>query len=126
MNARTAEASVAQRHRLTPLRAAVARLQLEDTDDTNDTSDDARPTKASNLSGTINVNTADVAQLVLLPGVGPAIAQRLVDYREKRPFSDVLHVLRVKGIGRKTFQKMRPFLSVEGATTLRRGGEPRD
>lgn len=75
---------------------------------------------AVGLEGKININTASSSQWQLLPGVGPAIAGRILAYREKRPFRDPLHLLRVKGIGRKTFAKMRPYLSVKGETTLQR------
>ena len=70
------------------------------------------------LRGTVNLNTASASTLELLPGVGPAIASRIVAYRDKHPFADVLHLMRVKGVGRKTFNRARPFLSVTGETTL--------
>ncbi len=71
------------------------------------------------LQGLVNLNTATVAQLQLLPGVGPATAAKIVAYRERRPFRSILHLMRVRGIGRTRFEAMRPYLSVEGATTLR-------
>ena len=70
------------------------------------------------LRGTVNLNTASASTLELLPGVGPAIAGRIVAYRDRHPFADVLHLMRVKGVGRKTFNRARPFLSVTGETTL--------
>lgn len=70
------------------------------------------------LSGTVNINTAPAKQLELLPGIGPATAQKIVDYRAKYPFKEPLHLLRVKGVGRKTFAKIQPFLSVEGESNL--------
>ncbi len=74
---------------------------------------------AIQLEGTININTANQEQLELLPGVGPSTAQKILAYREKRPFKEVIHIMRIKGIGRKTYQKLKPFLSVKGPTTLR-------
>jgi len=79
----------------------------------------AKEPPAPRLQGQLNINTASSTQWQLLPGVGPAIAGRILAYREKRDFSDPLHLLRVKGIGRKTFAKMRPYLSLKGETTLR-------
>jgi competence ComEA-like helix-hairpin-helix protein len=75
---------------------------------------------AGQLDGKINVNTATEKQWELLPGIGPATAKKLVAYRSKRPFGEVTHVMRIKGIGRKTFNQIKPFLSLKGETTLRR------
>lgn len=74
------------------------------------------------LEGQVNLNTATPAQLQLLPGVGPATATKIINYRQRRPFRSPLHLLRIKGIGRKRFEAMRPYLAVEGETTLRLAG----
>ena len=74
---------------------------------------------AVSLEGQVNINTASAAELELLPGIGPAIAQRIVDYREKHTFQQRNNIMRVKGIGQKTFAKIKDFLVVEGDTTLR-------
>jgi len=51
-------------------------------------------------SGTVNLNTADVATLDGLPGIGPVLAQRIVDHREQQgPFRQVEDLLDVAGIG---------------------------
>jgi len=80
---------------------------------------------APELSGQINLNTASQEQLELLPGVGPAIAKKVVDYRAQKPFEDPTHLMRIKGIGRKTFAKLKPYLAVKGESTLHEveGGE---
>ena len=75
--------------------------------------------EANGLEGQININTASAAELELLPGVGPSIAKRIVDYREKHPFQQRNNIMRVKGIGQKTFAKIKDYLVVEGDTTLR-------
>ncbi len=54
--------------------------------------------------GNIEINTASLAQLDELVGIGPVLAQRIVD---ARPFSSVDDLLRVKGIGEKTLQKIK-------------------
>ena len=72
------------------------------------------------LEGKINLNTASEKELELLPGVGPSTARKIVAYRAKHPFKDTLHVMRIKGIGRKTYNEMKPYLSLEGKTTLRK------
>lgn len=63
--------------------------------------------------GTVNINSAGVDQLQRLPGVGPAYAQRIVDYRTQHGrFQSVEELDEVKGIGPKKLEKMRPFVSL--------------
>jgi competence ComEA-like helix-hairpin-helix protein len=56
----------------------------------------------------VDPNRADVAELASLPGIGPAMAQRIVDERAHGPFKSPEDLLRVKGIGEKTLTKLRP------------------
>jgi competence protein ComEA len=61
----------------------------------------------------MNLNTASEQTLQRLPGVGPAIAARIADYRNAYGgFREPREVMRVKGIGPKTFEKMAPYLFV--------------
>ena len=61
----------------------------------------------------VNINTATEVELTKLPGVGSALAKRIVEFREKNgPFRRVEDLMKVRGIGEKTFQKMRPHLTV--------------
>lgn len=67
----------------------------------------------------VNVNTATVQQLQLLPRVGPALAQRIVDFRAANgEFKSAAELTRVKGIGEKTLALLEPYVSVKGETTL--------
>lgn len=74
---------------------------------------------APRLEGTVNLNTATVEQLQLLPGVGPSTAAKIVEYREQRPFKSIQQVMRIKGIGHKKYDAMKEHLAIEGETTLR-------
>lgn len=70
-------------------------------------------------SGKLNLNTATVEQLQMLPGVGPAKAERIVDYRTRHGgFRRVAELRRVRGFGAKTLKKLERFLDVKGETTL--------
>jgi competence ComEA-like helix-hairpin-helix protein len=83
---------------------------------------DEPPAKKSNhkqLSGKLNLNTANEDQLMLLPTVGPAKAERIVSWRKKNGgFKRIADLRRVKGFGYKTFKKLEPFLDIKGDTTL--------
>ena len=69
------------------------------------------------LPGKININTADFTQLQTLPGIGPVIAQRIIDYRtEFGPFESVYDLISVKGIGLSTLEKMLDQITVGGET----------
>lgn len=77
---------------------------------------------AANVPATpqVNVNTASVQELQLLPRVGPAIAQRIVEFRNANgPFKTPEELIRVKGIGEKTFANLQPYVAVSGTTTLK-------
>ena len=60
----------------------------------------------------ININEAGVDVLVELPGIGPSRAQAIVAERQKRRFRRVEDIMRVPGIGRKTFSRIRPSIRV--------------
>ena len=62
----------------------------------------------------ININTAGINELTTLPRIGPKIAQRIIDYREKNgPFRDPKDLLNVRGIGKKTFENLQAKITVE-------------
>lgn len=74
-----------------------------------------RSTKEEKLSGRkININTADKETLSLLPGVGEATAEKIIKYREKhKGFKKAEDIMKVKSIGKKKFEKMKDYITVE-------------
>src|SRR3954469_17173535 len=82
----------------------------------------ARPAAAARkqLEGVVNVNTASPDELRLLPGIGPAKVRNIVAYRTKHAFRTVEELVRIKGIGRKMFRRLRLHLAVSGPTTAQR------
>jgi len=79
----------------------------------------AAETPASAPTGVININTADVAQLSLLPRVGAKAAQRIVDYRTQHGrFAKATDIMQVKGFGDKSYEKLSSYIAVEGQSTL--------
>jgi competence protein ComEA len=65
----------------------------------------------------VNINTASQSELEALSGIGPAKAKAIIDYRKiNGNFKTVEDVKNVKGIGDKIFEKIKPELSVTGAS----------
>lgn len=61
----------------------------------------------------VNLNAASLAQLQTLPGVGPSTAQRILDYRQKNgAFKKIEELMNVKGMGEKSFLKLKPLVIV--------------
>lgn len=75
--------------------------------------------EAPAAKGVVNVNTADAGQLALLPRVGPAVAERILEHRKASgPFKSLEDLMLVRGIGEKTFALMKPYVTLSGQTTL--------
>lgn len=61
----------------------------------------------------ININTASAEELDSLPGIGPTIAQRIVDYRDENgPFQTIEDIMNVSGIGPSTFDNIKDLITV--------------
>ncbi len=66
----------------------------------------------------LDLNTATQPELETLPGVGPELAKRIIEYRQTRgPFKGVEQLDGVKGIGSKLMEKIRPMVTVSAAGT---------
>jgi competence protein ComEA len=75
------------------------------------------PGSSSSVQGSstdlVNVNTADNETLQTLPGIGPVLAGRIIDYRNTHgPFGTIDSLVEVKGIGAATLEKLRPLITL--------------
>lgn len=75
---------------------------------------DANNTAAEAAAGKIDINTADAETLSTLKGIGPKTAMRIITYRkEMGNFKAVEDLMEVKGIGEKSFETLKPFITVK-------------
>jgi competence protein ComEA len=67
-------------------------------------------------SAMLNLNTATIAQLEALPGIGRATADRIIEYRETSGgFKKIEDLMNVRGIGEKNFLRLKPLITVSPA-----------
>lgn len=60
----------------------------------------------------ISINSASLEMLDSLPGIGPSIAQRIIDYRQENSFSSLEQIKEVKGIGDKLYEKIKDMITL--------------
>ena len=78
----------------------------------------ARAARALSRSHPIDLNSASPGDLELLPGIGPKLSERIVEYRKGAgDFRQVEDLVRVSGIGPKTLERLRPFITVAATPT---------
>jgi competence ComEA-like helix-hairpin-helix protein len=70
--------------------------------------------KSAKLTAPVNINRGTAAELQTLPGIGPKLAERILDTRAQQPFKSVDDLRRVPGIGVKTLERLRPHITVDG------------
>lgn len=91
------------------------KLRIQEQQQPNNTSQNSKK-QSKNMeqaSAIININTATIAELDTLPGIGPAIANRIVEFRNQQPFTKIEDIMLVKGIGKKKFAKLQERITVE-------------
>jgi competence protein ComEA len=84
----------------------------------------ARPDRAAvpkaAAAAPLNLNTATAAELATLPGIGAKTAERILEYRQKTgPFKKVEELMNVRGVGEKSFLKLKSLITVTPAKTDR-------
>jgi competence protein ComEA len=70
-------------------------------------------TTGQSQSGLININAAGSTELQEIPGIGEKKAQAIIDYRNQNgPFRSINDLTKVKGIGAKMLEKMKPYIGL--------------
>lgn len=92
--------------------------QIKSSDDSINSGQKNKPGKSKkelNLKEkSININTAGMDSLMLLPGVGEATAQKIILFREKyNGFKNIEDIMKIKGIGKKKFEKMKIYITID-------------
>jgi competence protein ComEA len=84
---------------------------------------DSRQAQAAPRAATIDLNSATVADLETLPGIGRRTAERIVEHRQKAGgFKKIEELMNVKGIGEKSFLRLKPLITVAPAKAEKAGG----
>lgn len=103
---------------LPPLEAGGTTLEWASTSEPETDSASTIPVKSSSkarrvkkICGTLDPNRASLAQLQTLPGIGPALAERIAEERAQGPFREAEDLLRVRGIGPAKLEKLRSHLT---------------
>lgn len=77
----------------------------------------ASPSAAASSKPALNLNSATIDQLETLPGIGRKTAERIIEYRTKNGgFKRIEDLMNVKGIGEKSFLKLKPLIAVPPKT----------
>ncbi|MBQ6622462.1 MAG: helix-hairpin-helix domain-containing protein [Mogibacterium sp.] len=74
--------------------------------------EDAGAAGVTRGAGKVNINTADKAVLMTLPGIGEAYAERIIEYRSSEPFKKIEDLKNISGIGEATFNKLKDLITV--------------
>ncbi|MCC7032851.1 MAG: helix-hairpin-helix domain-containing protein [Acidobacteria bacterium] len=84
----------------------------------------AQQPPAASRSATIDLNSASIADLESLPGIGRRTAERILEYRQKSGgFKKIEELMNVKGIGEKSFLRLKPLIAVASKGEKAGGGQ---
>ncbi len=61
----------------------------------------------------VNINTADAEELISLPGIGPALAERIIEHRADFPFEAKEDIKQVSGIGDARYEEIKNLIAIE-------------
>ena len=74
---------------------------------------EAAPANESAPPVRVDLNQASADELTVVPGIGQAMARRIVEFREANgPFKRIEDLMKVRGIGEKSFQKLKPYFKI--------------
>jgi len=83
------------------------------------------PPAPAKVAEPVNLNTATAAQLEVLPGIGARTAARIVEYRQKNgPFKKVEDLMNVRGVGEKSFLRLKSMVTVGPSRAERPAATP--
>ena len=101
-----------------PVRIYQPTVQDEDLTNESDAQDEFPvivPSSVDTEPQVVNINTATVQDFENLPGIGPVMAQRIVDYRDEHgPFKSVEELTKVKGIGESKLEELLDLITTGG------------
>ena len=88
-------------------------LDFDSSDQFADGPDGSASSAVAASTARVNINSAGVDELTELPGIGPALAERIIEYRQQRRFEDPSQLTRVQGIGPATLERIGSQVTVE-------------
>lgn len=94
-----------------------AALEETDTEETQQNGEQLIQFLEDLAANPININRVGLHELLKIPGVNLKIARSVINYRKTKPFENLGELMDLKGVGKATYQRMRPYLKVGGGST---------